>query len=159
MDVSEGHLLLRDDGGLTLAKGLKEGIKEPEKEDPPLLPELHVDNVDDPGPPIPASRIRGKTPMKMLAVGDDVQEDLEFFEELTQEQITQSYMMAGRWDNVNRGEEQPPALRRLLKKAEVTYTPDIENDLRYHEANNIPLEVAHTVSLDDVKANISAWGP
>ena len=159
MDVSEGHLLLRDDGGLTLAKGIKEGIKEPEKEDPPLLPELHVDNVDDPGPPIPASRIRGKTPMKMLAVGDEVNEDSEFFEELTQEQIAQTYMMARSCNDVNRGEEQPPALRRLLKKAEVTYTPDIENVLRYHEVNNVPLEVTHTVSLDDVKANISAWEP
>ena len=55
--------------------------------------------------------------------------------------------------------EQNPALRRLLKKAEVTYTPDTESVLQYHEANGLPLEVTHTESLDDVKAKIREWEP
>ena len=42
-------------------------------------------------------------------------------------------------------------------KAEVQVTPDIEKVLEYHEATNIPLQVTHTVALEDVKANLSKW--
>ena len=72
MDVTEGHLLLREDGGLTLAKGLKDGVKEPENESPPLLPELEIDEVEDPGPPVPRSRLREKTAVKMLALDTEL---------------------------------------------------------------------------------------
>ena len=76
-----------------------EGQKEPEREDPRLLPELQVEEVDDPGPPTPWSRLRGKT---MENTNEDIGREqrcsggFEFFEELTEEQIAQIYMMAGK---------------------------------------------------------------
>ena len=156
MDVTEGHLLLREDGGLTLAKGLKEDVKEPEKEDPPLLPELRVEEVDDPGAS-PRTRLRGKVAVKMLAVDNGHPEDLQFFEELDENEVNQLYMIARQPPMVDDTNQQNLTSKRFLKKAEVTYTPNIEEVLRYHKEKGVPLEVTHTVSLDDVKANIREW--
>ena len=48
-------------------------------------------------------------------------------------------------------------LKRLLKKAEVQYTPNIEDILEQLEKTGKPLEVTHTVSLGDVRKNIENW--
>ena len=156
MDVPETHLLLREDGGLTLAKGLKEDVKEPEKEDPPLLPELRVEEVDDPGAS-PKRRLRAKASVKMLAVDAEQPEDLEFFEELDANEVNQIYMAARSFPTLSEGQIHGSPCRRSLKKAEVTYTQHIEEVLKYHTEKGVPLEVTHTVSLDDVKANIQEW--
>ena len=50
-------------------------------------------------------------------------------------------------------------LKRIVKKAEVQYTPEIEEILEKIEANNGQLAVTHTVSLSDVKKNIDKWKP
>eukprot|EP00439_Symbiodinium_sp_Y106_P015157 s5414_g2.t1 len=49
--------------------------------------------------------------------------------------------------------------KRILKKAEVQYTPDIEEVLENLIAQKQPLEVTHTVNLQDVKKNLEAWKP
>ena len=38
MDVSRGHVILRDDGGLTVAKGVRFNVIDPIKEFPDLFP-------------------------------------------------------------------------------------------------------------------------
>eukprot|EP00439_Symbiodinium_sp_Y106_P048300 s3792_g6.t1 len=48
-------------------------------------------------------------------------------------------------------------LKKILKKAEVQYTPNIESILKDHVQRNTPLEVTHTVSPQDVKRNIEEW--
>ena len=48
-------------------------------------------------------------------------------------------------------------VRRMLKKAEIQYTPDIEDILSNLDEKGLPLEVTHNVSLSDVKKNIGKW--
>ncbi|CAE7355869.1 RE2, partial [Symbiodinium sp. KB8] len=48
-------------------------------------------------------------------------------------------------------------VRRMLKKAEIQYTPDIENILSNLDEKGLPLEVTHNVSLSDVRKNIGKW--
>ena len=55
MDVSKGHLLLREDGGLTVAKSVKYNVIEPDRDLQGLLPpgeaiDVHVGDEDDPSP-------------------------------------------------------------------------------------------------------------
>ena len=57
------------------------------------------------------------------------------------------------------GQDLRPQLKRILKKAEVQYTPDIEEVLNGLIARKQPLQVTHTVSLQDVKKNLEAWRP
>ena len=61
MEVPEGHLLLREDGGLTIAKGLKLDVEEPHLEEPPILPELEAEEVEDGDPGTACRRLRGKS--------------------------------------------------------------------------------------------------
>ena len=48
-------------------------------------------------------------------------------------------------------------LKRMVKKAEVQYTHNIEALLKEHENSGKPLEVTHTVSLNEVKKDIEKW--
>ncbi|OLQ10423.1 Copia protein [Symbiodinium microadriaticum] len=48
-------------------------------------------------------------------------------------------------------------MTRILKKAEVQYTSGIEEILRKCEDENQVLDVTHSVSLQEVKGNLSAW--
>ena len=48
-------------------------------------------------------------------------------------------------------------LYKFLKKAEVQYTPNIEDILKEHDVKGTPLEVTHTVSLGDVKRDLEKW--
>ena len=50
-------------------------------------------------------------------------------------------------------------LKKIVKKAEVQYTPNIEDILGEIEQRGGQLEVTHTVSLADVKQNIEKWRP
>ena len=52
-----------------------------------------------------------------------------------------------------------PRVKRILKKAEVQYTPDIEEVLHDLMEKKQTLQVTHTVSLQDVKKNLDAWKP
>ena len=49
------------------------------------------------------------------------------------------------------------SLRRMIKKSEVQYTQDIESILEQCIQKKQPLDVTHTVSLQDVKRNLDAW--
>ncbi|CAE7033302.1 RE2, partial [Symbiodinium sp. KB8] len=48
-------------------------------------------------------------------------------------------------------------LYKFLKKAEVQYTPNIEDILKEHDVKGTPLEVTHTVSLGAVKRDLEKW--
>ncbi|OLP98027.1 Retrovirus-related Pol polyprotein from transposon TNT 1-94 [Symbiodinium microadriaticum] len=48
-------------------------------------------------------------------------------------------------------------LNKMIKKAEVQYTPNIEAILQDHMNNQKPLEVTHTVSLGEVRKALSSW--
>ena len=48
-------------------------------------------------------------------------------------------------------------LKKMMKKAEVQYTHNIEAVLKEHEDSGKPLEVTHTVSLNEVKKDIEKW--
>ncbi|CAE7038253.1 RE1 [Symbiodinium sp. CCMP2592] len=56
------------------------------------------------------------------------------------------------------GRDQGPP-KKLLKKAEVQYTPDIEDILKNLKEKKLPLQVTHTASLQDVKNNLDEWKP
>ena len=48
-------------------------------------------------------------------------------------------------------------VKKMVKKAEVQCTPDIESIIKDIETKGGQLEVTHTVSLADVKSNIDKW--
>ena len=50
-----------------------------------------------------------------------------------------------------------PQLRKITKKAEVQYTANIEDVLEDCVKKQQPLDVTHTVSLQEVKRNLSSW--
>ena len=50
-------------------------------------------------------------------------------------------------------------LNKMIKKAEVQYTSNIEAILQDHIDNQKPLEVTHTVSLGEVRKALSSWAP
>ncbi|CAE7797213.1 RE1 [Symbiodinium sp. CCMP2592] len=49
------------------------------------------------------------------------------------------------------------SLKKMIKKAEVQYTQNAEDILKECEAQGKQLEVTHTISLNDVKKNLSKW--
>ena len=57
LDVPNGHIIAREDGGLVIAKGAREKVVIPEEIEPPLLPELEADLEL----PDPSHRVTGKT--------------------------------------------------------------------------------------------------
>ncbi|CAE7540315.1 RE1 [Symbiodinium sp. CCMP2592] len=50
-------------------------------------------------------------------------------------------------------------LKKIVKKAEVQYTANIEAILQDHIDNKKPLEVTHTVSLGEVRKALKQWAP
>ena len=157
MEVAEAHLLMREDGGLTVTRSLRARVVEPHHVEPPLLPDLVGDS--DEGKP-PTHRMKFKARVKMLSVGHDGRQGEEEVDlvELTDDELNEIYFDQLHEDRAAlQGAMQRLEPRRYLKKAEVQVTPDIEKVLDYHESNNIPLQVTHTVALEDVKANLSKW--
>ena len=71
---------LREDGGLTIAKGVKLNVEEPHLEEPPILPELEAE-VEDDEPGTPTRRVRKKSTLKMMTVEDDAEPGM-YFEEM-----------------------------------------------------------------------------
>ena len=57
LDVPNGHIIAREDGGLVIAKGVREKMVIPEESEPPLLPELEADLEL----PDPSHQVTGKT--------------------------------------------------------------------------------------------------
>ena len=55
--------------------------------------------------------------------------------------------------------EEHVRLSRMIKKAEVQYTANIEEVLSSHVDQGKPLEVTHTVSLSDVRKSLQKWAP
>ena len=51
------------------------------------------------------------------------------------------------------------SLKKIIKKAEVQYTQNVEEILRNCELQGRQLDVTHTVSLGDVKRNLEKWKP
>ena len=159
MEVSEAHILAREDGGLTVARSVRVSVVEPHLEEPPLLPELLGEVDDEDGEdPLPRRRLKAKSKVKMLSVrgglNDDDEDELQ---EMDEDDIRKSYIDFLQEECRTHLEPQPRHLRRTLMKAEVQVTPDIEKVLEYHQSNNIPIQVTHTVALDDVKSNIALW--
>ena len=155
MEVPEGHLLQREDGGLTIAKGLTAGVWEPHREDPPLLPGVEVVEVDGEEPPTPTRRrLRGKASMRMLVVSEDQPPEQPWcFEEFDPDHFDEMEMKRdGQVDAL-------PILhiKKILKKTEVQYTENVEGLLESLNQTNQGLEVTHNVSLDEVKRNLAAW--
>ena len=165
MEVSEGHILAREDGGLTVARSVRASVVEPHLVEPPLLPELQIDDNDGEEDKPARYRMRFKTSVKMLSVGEVVSDDLEIEEELEEVEernVQDLYINQLQEENVRSSVEVSTSsqqLRRSLMKAEVQVTPDIEKVLQYHQEQNIPLQVTHTVALEDVKANLPMWKP
>ena len=50
-------------------------------------------------------------------------------------------------------------MKKVVKKAEVQYTPKTEEILVGHINKKKPLEVTHTVSLSEVRKSLSKWAP
>ncbi|CAE7441104.1 RE1 [Symbiodinium sp. CCMP2592] len=48
-------------------------------------------------------------------------------------------------------------MKKMIRKAEVQYTPNVEEILRECERQGKQLDVTHTVSLGDVKKNLDKW--
>ena len=154
MEVPEGHLLQREDGGLTIAKGLKAGVWEPHQEDPPLLPGVEVVEVDGEDPSTPTRRrLKGKVTMKMLVSEDQTPDQLGYFEEFDPDHFEEKEVKKeGQLDGLP-----TTSLKKILKKTEVQYTENVEDLLNSLDQANQGLEVTHNVSLDEVKKNLAAW--
>ena len=154
MEVPEYHLLLREDGGLTIAKGLKTGVWEPQKELRPLLPELQVLDDDEPDTPT-RRRMRAKTTVKMLEMDDQETEMDDCFEEARVDDLRPAFT------SMDKSARMVPPLvaKAMVKKAEVQYTENVEGILQSLDQNKGSLEVTHNVSLDEVKDNLTIWTP
>ena len=174
MDVSGGHYILRDDGGISIAKGVRSGIVEPQLEDPPLLEEEEVELQEEDGGGTPTRRVRRKASVRMIQVED---EDLSLpqgicdspthginhenvtagFEEMDLGELESERLMADRNGTLNWRNEASTVPTTTLRKAEVQFTKDIEAVLEEIVATGRPLQVVHNVSLEDVKANMEKW--
>ena len=60
-------------------------------------------------------------------------------------------------DNPSTGNAQAIYLKKIVKKADVQYTPDIEDLLSNLKQTGKPSEVTHNVSLNEVQKNIDKW--
>ena len=92
MYVTEGHLLPREDGGLTIAKALRSGVVEPHREEPPLLRPLTAETEED-EPATPRRRTRKKASLNMLTVGEGPGDEWDFLQELSEEATARAYML------------------------------------------------------------------
>ena len=92
--------------------------------------------------------------VKMMRVGED---ETNAFIEMTDGDLFPGGAPEAPFPVQPPRDEQPPHIRRLLRKAEVQYTSNIEAILSEHLRDQRPLEVTHTVSLQDVKRNLDGW--
>ena len=155
-DVSNGHIILREDGGLSIAKGIKGQVVEPHMEEPPLLPAHEVELVEDPDPATPSRRVRTKSAIRMIKVEDE-DDGEEWFEELASDEVEELRMVASRDDMLDMEPEPTRPSNSLIRKAEVQYTKDVEAVLDELVQGGDRLQVVHNVSLEDVKKNIDKW--
>ena len=154
MEVPDGHLLLREDGGLVIAKGLKAWVQEPHPEEPPLLEDLMV-TPDDEEPATPTRRYRSKASLKPMEILGSMEEMLPIFEEMDLDDLTSPSTSRSRQPDGQRGSLRDVCLR--IKKAEVQYTENVEDLLQELDNTKKGLEVTHNVSLDEVKRNRQSW--
>ena len=154
-DVSQGHLVLREDGALSVVKGLKERVIEPHAEELPLLPAFEVEEEDGLDPGTPTRRYRAKAAVRMMQVQEEG-EEVPQFEEMEHSEVEELRLKAIREAMF---EDTPTATypSSLVKKAEVQYTKNIESILDELAQKNLALQVVHNVSLEDVKMNIHKW--
>ena len=92
--------------------------------------------------------------VKMMRVGED---ETNAFIEMTDGDLFPGGAPEAPFPVQPPRDEPPPHIRRLLRKAEVQYTSNIEAILSEHLRDQRPLEVTHTVSLQDVKRNLDGW--
>ena len=90
-------LLLREDGGLTIAKDLKLNVEEPHLEEPPLMPELEAVEVEKDDAETKGRRLRGKSSLKMLQVEEELGKEM-WFEEMDIDSLVPEFL-GGRVSN------------------------------------------------------------
>ena len=112
-------------------EGQDEQVSEEEEENEPIVKAIHIDSGIDLG---------------FVEVNDE-----EFFPSHGTGEAQTSGLLVNKDNEVN--------IRKLLKKAEVHYTPDIENILENLVKSGKTLEVTHNVCLADVRKNLVKWRP
>ena len=154
MEVPDGHLLLREGGGLVIAKGLKAWVQEPHLEEPPLLDDMMVDDGQE-EPAAPMRRYRSKASLKPMMAMEPSHEELGLFEELDVDDIEGNANMCAAGPSVH--QIHPVKVGLAMKKAEVQYTENVEGLLQELDDCGRGLEVTHKVSLEEVKRSRQAW--
>ena len=176
MDVSGGHYILRDDGGISVAKGVRSGVVEPHLELPPLLDEDIADLDGADGTGTPSHRVRKKASIRMMreiledssvipcgkgettSSPENAQDSLNF-EEIETHEVVETRISAGRQHAPLEGQLESPLPPITLRKAEVQFTKNIEAVLNDMVTEGRSLQVTHNVSLEDVKAHMEKWIP
>ena len=130
-----GHIILREDGDLSIAKSIKGNVIEPHSEE---------------------RRVRSKSALGMLQMEDDETFEV-WLEEMDEKGVDQQRLVTAQLEAYESVSNALLPSRSMIRKAEVQYTKDVE--LIWAELTNSgqPLQVVHNVSLDDVKRNIDKW--
>ena len=155
-DVSNGHIILREDGGLSIAKGVKCNVIEPHQEEPPLLPSHEVTLEEDIEPSTPTRRVRSKAALRVCKVENDQGPEM-WMEEMEEDEANGQRITVLQAETYDAVPVSPSPTRSMIRKAEVQYTKDVELILMDLVDKGQPLQVVHNVSLDDVKRNIDKW--
>ncbi|CAE7230836.1 RE1 [Symbiodinium sp. CCMP2592] len=105
--------------------------------------------------PLPAAKV------KMMKAEENVDGAVAFVElennELLKGESGDNSLQLPPGDPPNAALHDMVHVKKMIKKAEVQYTPNIEQILEDIEAKGGQLEVTHTVSLADVKSNLEKW--
>ena len=112
-------------------EGQDEQVSEEEEEIEPIVKAIHIDSGIDLG---------------FVEINDE-----EFFPSHGTGEAQTSGLLVNKDNEIN--------IRKLLEKAEVHYTPDIENILENLVKSGKTLEVTHNVCLADVRKNLVKWRP
>ena len=155
-DVSNGHIILREDGGLSIAKGTKCNVIEPHYEEPPLLPSHEVTLDEDVEPSTPTRRVRSKAALRVCKVENDQGPEM-WMEEMEEDEANCQRITVLQAETYDAVPASPSPTRSMIRKAEVQYTKDVELILKDLVEKGQPLQVVHNVSLDDVKRHIDKW--
>ena len=155
-DVSNGHIILREDGGLSIAKGVKNNVIEPHQEEPPLLPSREVTLEEEIEPSTPTRRVRSKTALRVCKVEDEQGPEM-WMEEMEEDEANGQRITVLQSETYDDVPVSPSPTRSMIRKAEVQYTKDVELILMDLVDKGQPLQVVHNVSLDDVKRHIDKW--
>ena len=140
----------------SIAKGIKNNVIEPHREEPPLLPSHEVTFEEEVEPSTPTRRVRSKTALRVCQF-EDVQGPEEWFEEMEENEVDGQRLIALQPEAYEDVPLAPSPTRSMIRKAEVQYTRDVESILTEFMDKGQPLQVVHNVSLDDVKKNIDKW--